>query len=253
MRIYVIASLLIITALVSIAYRGNLPPTDWKNPYLAELSSALLVGGILSILFRVFETRESESTLRRLLRIHDSVDELGLKEILPESQGYNYTPLIEDPDTLSIVMNDGLRWVGNNAVSLQNRFSKRGSLTEVFLVDPDGPFVASLAAKTDTTVEDLSKKLRETWKRLSELYSLSEKKGKLIIYRLKTYPTKSVFLSEHFLVETPYQIASGRTNVPVFIYQKVARGDAPFWFATRDLEHMRSESKVEIAYPKAGA
>ena len=110
----------IILALASIAYKENLAKasaTDWRIPYLNDLASALLIGGILSILLRVFETSESESNLRRLLRIHDSVDELGLQEILPQSQGYDYTFLIEDSDTLSIVMNDGLRWTGNNTVN----------------------------------------------------------------------------------------------------------------------------------------
>jgi hypothetical protein len=244
-----------ITGLAAIAYKGHLTATDpsyWLIPYLQELSSALLVGGLLSILFRIFETRESESTLRRLLRIHDSVDELGIKEVLSESQGYNYTALIQESHTLTIVMNDGLRWVGNNTVSLQNRFSKGGTITEVFTVDPDGAFVTPLAAKTDTTVDDLSKKIRETWKRLGEIYSHSHKKGKLHIYRLKTFPTKSVFLSESSLVETPYQTASGRTNVPVFIYRKVAREDAPFWFTTRDIKALRAECQLEKSYEETG-
>jgi len=259
MRKYTIAIitclLFVCAGLASIAYKEHLAkvsPTDWRIAYLTDLSSALLVTGILSLLLRVFETNESESNLRRLLRIHDSVDELGLREILPESQGYNYTPLIEDSDNLSIVMNDGLRWTGNNTVSLQNRFSKRGSITNVFTVDPDSPFVTSLAAKTGISVEDLSKKIHETWKRLGEIYNHSEKKGKLAIYRLKTYPTKSVFLSEDFLVETPYQTASGRTNIPVYVYRKVARHDAPFWFATRDIESACTESKLESSFPKVG-
>jgi hypothetical protein len=253
MRIYVITSLLIIVGLASIAYKGHLTAADPSNsliPYLQELSSALIVGGVVFILIRIFEMRESESTLRRLLRIHDSVDELGLQEIVTESQGYNYTTLIQDSDTLAIIMNDGLRWVGNNTVSLSDRFSKAGTVTEVFTVDPDSPFVTPLAAKTDTTVDDLSKKIRDTWKRLGEIYAHSGKKGQLHIYRLKTFPTKSIFLSEDVLVETPYQTASGRTNVPVFIYRKVARQDAPFWFSTRDIKALRAESKLEVSFPQ---
>jgi hypothetical protein len=105
--------------------------------------------------------------------------------------------------------------------------------------------VESLAAKTGLTPSELKKKVRETWKRAQEAYEKSEKKGRLRIYRLKTYPTKSLFLSENCLIETPYQIASGRTNVPVFEYRKVPRTDAPFWFAQRDVEAMRCEATLE--------
>jgi hypothetical protein len=141
MRIYVIASVLIILGLMAIAYKGSLPVGDWQLPYLNDLSSALLVGGLLSLLFRLFQEKESDTTLRRLMRIHDSVDELGLIEIVAQHQGYNFTNMIEAADQLTIVMNDGLRWVGNNTVALRVRFGREG-LTEVFTVDPESPFVA---------------------------------------------------------------------------------------------------------------
>lgn len=243
MRAYIIESILIILGLASIAYKGTLLVTDWRLPYLNDLSSALLVGGLLSLLFKIFQDRESEGILRRLLRIHDSVDELGLVQILPESQDYNFTEIIKDSDSLSIVMNDGLRWVGNNTVSLQNRFSKTSN-TEFFTVDPESSFIASLAAKTSITEEELRKKIHDTWKRIEECYDKSDRKGNLLIYAIKTYPTRSFFLSEHSLVETPYQTASGRANIPVFIYRNVARTDSPFSFAKTDIEALRSESQL---------
>lgn len=241
MRVYVIASVMIILSLISIAYKGSLPPADWKAPYLQELSSALLVGGLLSLLFKIFQDKESESNLRRLLRIHDSVDELGLREIIPQSQGYDFTKLIETAGILSIVMNDGLRWVGNNTVALQERFSTKVT-TEFFTVDPDSPFVQSLAAKTGTTDENIKKKICETWERLENSYNNSKKLGQLKIYKLKTYPTRSIFLSANMLVETPYQTASGRANIPVYEYCKVARKDSPHAFASHDMDELRKES-----------
>ncbi len=244
MRQYVIASVLIILGLIAIAYKATLPNTAWQAPYLSDFSSALLVGGLLSLLFKIFQEKESELTLRRLLRIHDSVDELGLKEIMPEVQGYNFTDIIQNSDCLVIVMNDGLRWVGNNTVSLQNRFSKK-STTEIYTVDPNSEFVSTLARKTSVTEDDLRKKINETWIRIEEAYNKSSKLGDLRIYSLRTYPTKSMFLTEKELIETPYQTATGRASIPVFIYRKVARQDSPYSFASKDISALRAESKLE--------
>jgi hypothetical protein len=152
-KIYVIASVLIILGLLAITYKSSLAVTAWQSPYLNELSSALLVGGILSLLFKLFQDKEYEDTLRRLMRIHDSVDELGLVEIKPESQGYNFTEIIEEADELSIVINDGLRWAGNNTVALQTRFGKK-TVTEVFTADPDSIFVECLASKVAVTKDE---------------------------------------------------------------------------------------------------
>lgn len=244
MRLYVIASILIILGLIVIAYKGTLPAEDWKLPYLNDLSSALLVAGLLSLLFRIFQDRHHEEGLRRLMRIHDSVDELGLAEIVPQAQGYDFTTVIKDTINLSIVMNDGARWIGNNSVSLKERFGRK-TTTELFTVDPDGPFVESLAAKTSVAVDDLKRKIRESWNLIEATFESSTKKGALRIYRLNAHPTRSLFLSENVLIETPYQIASGRTNVPVYIYSKVARRDSPYWFAHTDIEALRNESILE--------
>ncbi len=247
MRIYVIASILIILGLGAIAYKGTLEPNSALLPYISDVSSALLVGGLLSLLFRVFQDKESESTLRRLLRIHDSVDELGLREIMSEVQGYNFTELIHKSDNLSIVMNDGLRWVGNNAVALQERFSRTVE-TEFFLVDPDGTFVKTLSEKISCTEDELSKKIKDAWQRIEDAWEKSEKQGKLTVYRLKTYPTRSIFLTENELIETPYQTASGRATIPLFIYAKVARQDSPYEFAAKDIKELRDESSSEKVF-----
>lgn len=242
MRLYVIASVMIIIALICIAYGGSLPADAWQKPYLSELSSALLVGGLLSLLFKAFQDKESESTLRRLLRIHDSVDELGLVEILPEVQGFNFTEIVEDADSLSIVMNDGLRWVGNNTISLSKRFGKK-TTTELFTVDPDSPFITTLAKKVSCEPDDLRRKIRDSWQRVEDAYNLSEKKSGFVIYAIETFPTKSVFLTESQLVETPYQTAAGRAKIPLYLYKKVACTDSPYHFAANDIAHLRSEAK----------
>jgi hypothetical protein len=246
-RIYIIASVLIILGLIAIAYQSSLPTGSWQLPYVTNLSSALLVGGLISLLFRSFQERESDKTLRRLMRIHDSVDELGLVEIVAQHQGYNFTGIIEMSDHLTIVMNDGLRWIGNNTVALRIRFGKDG-LTELFTVDPDSPFVESLARKTSVSTEDLKKKIHDTWRRLEETYNDSTKQGKLKIYRLKTYPTRSIFQTEELVVETPYQTASGRINIPAFVYRRVAATDSLYEFAKHDIDAMRKEATLEKEY-----
>ncbi len=247
MRVYIIASILIILGLLAIAYKGTLDGTHWFVPYLADVSSALLVGGLLSLLFKIFQDREAENTLRRLLRNHDSVDDLGLREIKPEVHGYNFTNLLENSNHISIIMNDGLRWIGNHAVALQKRFSC-STQTDFFLVDPDSAFVSVLAQKTSTTQNDLEKKIKEAWSRIDYAWEHSEKKGTVRIYKLKTYPTKSVFLTETKLVETPYQTASGRANIPLFLYGKVVRKDSLYEFVKNDIDELRKECELEREY-----
>ena len=94
----------------------------------------------------------------------------------------------------------------------------------------------------------MQKKILDTWKRIEDAYNNSEKRGKLTIYRLKTYPTRSIFLTESMLIEIPYQVASGRTNIPAFRYRKVASSDSLYDFAKRDVEALREEAIQEKSF-----
>lgn len=244
MRAYVIASVFIILGLVAIAYQSTLSPADRLMSYINNLSSALLVSGMLSLLFRLVLDREYDTRLRRLMRVHDSVDELGLQQIVSRHQAHDFSQMIESSEHLAIVINDGQRWVGNNIVALQSRFGRPG-LTELFTVDPDSTFVECLGSKTGHPKEEIQRRIRDTWGMMESGYKKSGRKGTLRIYRLKTYPTRSLFLTEDLLVETPYQIASGRSEIPAFVYRRVARPDSLFRLAEHDLEELRKEARIE--------
>lgn len=242
MRRYIIASVFVIIGLLAMFFKGKIPdPTAAQ--FFGDLSSAILVSGLLSLLVRIFQDRESEYKLRKLLKIHNSIIDLGLEEIKTNVQAYDYSDIILNSKELNIVMNDGLRWVGNNTVQLRKRFSQE-TTTNFFLVDPESEFVTVLANKVDTTTEKLKEKIKDTWAKLKEAYTLSERHGKLNIYCLKTYPTKSIFLSDDFLIETPYQTSCGRVNIPLFIYKKSACEDSLYRFVEMDIKALKKESRL---------
>jgi len=235
---------MIILGLLAISYDGHLSDGAWAKPYLNELASVLLVSGVLSLLYKIFYEHDNQIRLQKLFRIHDSIEKIGLRSITSETQGFNFTDLIENSDSLSVVINDGLRWIGNYTTSLQHRLSKKGSRTEIFTVDPDGPFLSALANKIDMKEDNLRQKITDSWNRLREIHQKAGKKGDLKIYRLKNYPTHSLFLFDQNLIITPYQICSGRTNVPVYEYAK-GKDDTFYFFALHDIENLRAESKIE--------
>ena len=244
MKQTIIILLLMLLGLFSIVIKQNLGQVHWLFPYLSELSSILLVSGVLTFLYRVFMDREVYDQLKQLFHIHDSIIDGGLNEVLPESQDFNFARLIEKNQTLSIVMNDGMRWIGNNAVRLRERFNKSGLLTEIFTVDPERCFLKCLSEKTQVTQDELKEKINGSWKRLKVMFEESEKRGILKIYALKNYPTISIFLTEDESVITLYQVSSGRTNVPLFEINKVNNNKSLFEFLKKDVDTLRSESRL---------
>lgn len=243
MNTYTVALIFIILGLLSLVFKHYFSDVSPAILYFDDLAGVFLVSGLLSFLFKTFVDKENEQNLRRLFRIHDSVDELGLVEVMPGSQGYDFTEMIEKSTNLSVVINDGKHWIGNNTVALRDRFSKAG-ITEIFTVDPESSFVSTLADKVSLKEDELKKKIHDSWKLLKDTYNESERIGTFRIYRLGTYPTRTIYMTEETLIETPYQVASGRVNIPLYIFRNVPRDDSLYAFAKRDLEFIREEAKL---------
>jgi len=59
------------------------------------------------------------------MRVHDSVDELGLPEIVPRHQAHDFSDMIASAEHLAIVINDGTA-VGWQPISSLYRFDSSG-------------------------------------------------------------------------------------------------------------------------------
>lgn len=240
---YIVFSILLILGLVFIipvAYTKG--EQSWYNIIFSNLSGTLIVGATLSILFKIFKDKEDLRELHRIFKLHESVDNTGLCEIIPESQSFSFVDFLRNSEEISILMNDGNRWVGNYSVELENRFSKK-TKTIFVTISPDSTFISILAEKVNTTVDSLREKIRTTRKLLMDSYNKSQKKGCLEIYETELFPTRSMFISESKLIETPYQTAKGRVKIPVYIYEKIANDSCIWNFANHDIEQLLKESK----------
>jgi hypothetical protein len=234
---------LIIAGLISLVIDSNLSSTSPIKPYLNEISSLLLISGVLTLLDRFFTQKQQDKKMRELFRIHDSVELMGIKEIFSESQAYNFTDMLDKEDQLNIILNDGFRWVGNNSVALSNRFNNNFE-TIIFTLDPGNLFIPAQAEKTDVTVASLQSKINETWNLLQKLYNESNKTGKLTIYAVKHFPMVGLFISNTKAVFTLYQTSSGRTNVPLFEIEKNHNPKSLYSFFKNDVNKLKDEARI---------
>lgn len=216
--------------------------TFWYNS-VGNIASALLVGGTVSLLFEMLMKEDSEKKMHRLFGIAMSIRESGLENIYTDSSKYDYTSLINESETFCAIMNDGLRWVGNNSTRLENRFNKNKTITEFYFVNPESDFCKALANKTSVDLGSLQSKIQQTVNLLVSTYDKSSKKGTLIIYYLKNYPTQSLFYTDKKVVVTPYQTSSGRSTIPLYEYSFVTQTESIGTHLNSDLDRVREESR----------
>lgn len=215
----------------------------WYN-VVGNIASAILVGGTLSLCFEIFVRNDRDKELQRLFLISQSVMESGLESIQTDSRNYDYKSVILDGTNFCAILNDGYRWVGNNSSLLEKRFDKKGTLTEFFLVNPDGEFSKALARKTDYVHDDLKQKISKTVSLIKGTFNNTSKQGRLKIYYLKNYPTQALYYSDEKVVVTPYQTSSGRNIVPLYEYSYKSQKESIASHLYNDLSTVREESEI---------
>ncbi|MGN7722286.1 hypothetical protein [Chitinophaga sp. 22620] len=246
MKNYIIFSVLIIIGLTLLLLQTKaLPNSFWYNT-LGNVSNTMLVGGTLSLLYNLLIKKDDENNLMQMLRISFSVHDSGLKQILTNSADYRFSDLLGSAELFVAVMNDGLRWIGNHSPDIEQRFNRKGSMTEFFFVDPQGVFCDPLAKKTDVTLAHLQQKIDQTISLINSTYDRSQKQGSLRVYYLKNYPTQSIFLTEDRIIVTPYQIASGRNIIPLFEYEYKVGNKSIGYHISNDIENVRRESQLIV-------
>ena len=95
------------------------------NTALGNIGSAILICGLLTLFQNLITKHMEDANLRHLLGISSSIRESRLKTILTDSSQYNYKDLITKSADFVAILNDGLRWVGNNSPHLEKRFSRK--------------------------------------------------------------------------------------------------------------------------------
>jgi len=219
--------------------------SSWR-PIVDHLGAAVLVVGCWSIYERVVAERHLLSHIAALFGIGESVREAGIVAVLPDATTFSYGdhPLFRE-QSVTLVFNDGRKWLSNHFAMLDERFKIENHETELFIVDPEGPFVETLAAKTEDTTEEIKAKIDKAFTSIRDQYIDSPKCGVLKIYFLPLFPTHTVMLGNSQVILTLYTISSGRRKVPLIIGQNNNSQHSMYSFIKDDIDSLRIASKLK--------
>ncbi len=240
---YIVWTVFIIVSLVLFLVAGNIGDAFWQD-VAKSVAGALLISGTFSVLHALIEQKEEESFFADMFAISSAVKESGLLDIKTDSKEYSFKAVLKESKIFTAILNDGRSWVIQHYADLKERMNTSGMTTDIFLVDPHGPFIPALAQKTNYEQIKLVEKIQECVNNLKALYGESEKKGTLRISYLKNYPTQSLFFADDKVIVTPYQVASGRNIVPVYVYSLKNGHGAIGEFLVKDLKNVKAESRM---------
>ena len=213
---------------------------------MSSIAVAVLVGGLWTGAYELwlrqdFIRMNEENTGRILerIRVSDQEEQLGLVEALLDSEKYDYSDLILNSPSLTLLLNDGRTWVSLHNEKLQKRFADSTKTTKVFLLDPESEMVTVMARKTGTSPDALKAKLQET---VDMLATASTQHTKLEVCGHSLFNPFALFLGDNYGVITLYFAARGRKAVPLFTFEE-RMGDCLFKRLRDDVGALRLDAR----------
>ena len=186
---------------------------------------ALIIGGMWTGIYEwymrtdfVQMNREHAGEIISQIKLAQGEEEIGLVEVLEDSNDFDYTPILLESNNLTILLNDGRTWISTHSEDLRHRFGDEEKNTTFILLHPDSDMLEIMARKVDSTVDNLRAKIAESIKMLNDL-SCSNTKLEILGHYL--FNPQSIFLGDSVAVVTMYFTARGRRTVPLMKFLDV--------------------------------
>lgn len=193
------------------------------------------------------ETNRIRVDVDQRLRLSRTIDSLGLAELCPRENHYDYTDMFANSKVLYFAFNDGRTWFSNHEHDLNLRAEKSGCETHVVLVSPESPFIEALGAKVGQSPDELRKKIAETVRMISRL-PWGNHKARVYGHSMPT--SYSLVMNEEQAVFIPYPMARKADKVPCFIFSALA-ADGFYASLRRDLEELIKHPGTHPLHPPA--
>lgn len=177
-------------------------------------------------------------TIAAQLKLSNGIQSVGLDCVVPESDKFDYTNLLENNQRVVILLNDGRTWLSVHRTRLAKRLADPNKETTVFLIRPGSPMVEVLAKKGNISSEALTQRIRES---IALLLEIRGPRSNLEILGHSLFNPHSVVLGDDNAAVVPYFASRGGRNVPLFHFTD--SGDESYFRHLReDLERLRKDA-----------
>lgn len=251
---------LIAVATTSIVAGGILATESKFALVLTSLSAAILGSSLVILVLRTSTPRARQdpadsstassgaamasvaAIIDRRLQVAEQASKLGLAECVHDSSVYDYTAILVESKSVTILLNDGRTWTSVHRDRLRRRFAGNGSTT-IYLIHPDSAILPVLARKGGIEPEVLRGRIQET---LSLLADICGPTTRLEVLGHHLFNPHSLVLSEKRGLVTPYFASRGGRTVPVFAFEDVGQ-DCHYRQMAADMEALRMDSELMMA------
>lgn len=246
MRYWRLVIVLLIVTVVSLMVHMKYDDEIIKNISLAVFSS-----GVVLIMYELISMTYGDYKEKIFDHLGDAVPlykeskKYGLDKISNSFYFQNEEDSSDfiDSKFITIVMNDGKRFIDNNSQMFQERFNKKGKETSFILLNPSSDFVKILNKNNGRKDGYYQEKILSVIEDL--LKYEHHNKHEINIYLNNSFNTMSVVLLDTSVNISLYRFTRGKTDVPHIKFENNKYMKNEYGYISKDLEQLK-ELSVQI-------
>ncbi len=227
-RLYSLIGLLIISLISIIVYTSTSILS--VEEFLKSLALAVFSSSVVIFFYEVIYIvnrgdKYFEEIIEKRIPVYFKMKSSGMENISYEFELASHEPSFESrlksSQSLTIVMNDGKRFIDNHSSSFRQRFKEGGKETNFILLDPRAKFVDILNKKHVKGEGYYENKILSVIDDLLNGPTYEVAKGhQMKIYLHDSFNTMSIVILDNVSIISPYRISPGKFKVPHIEFQE---------------------------------
>lgn len=216
----IIVIISIITLSLTKAYIENKIVLDIIN----SLSISIITTCIISSILNYYSKNYFENAYKNLIEsvpILNTYIHIGLQKLDNEYPIEHYKSSFIKSDTVTLVFNDGKKFITTNIELFKSRLEQTGKITQFIFLDPNATDSMSvLARKNDKPLDYYPKKINGFISYLKKDFIEKYPNHTIEIYVHSFFTTTSIVLMDDYAMLATYRLSPGYAKVPHFVFEK---------------------------------
>jgi hypothetical protein len=184
---------------------------------IREVGALLVASGVLSVFWELLGRRALTGELLDAAKLSADVTNAGLRRIASHYLDVEWDDLLDGATHVDLFFAYARTWRGAHATPLRSLAQREGARLRVVVPDlSNGALVAQLAAKFQSSPEDVVRNIEDAESDMANLHRQSGSRCQVELRRTSEFPVYTYYRFDRSCFVVFYSQAPGRVEVPAF-------------------------------------
>jgi len=235
----------LLTLIFGLLYGAEFVPQNHPvlRSVIQSVAALLLTSGIVSLILNLLVRKQLATFWLSAIGVKESVDESGLNDICLDFYAYDFGILIREAKKIDAYVIHADKWIGNRINDFREFLSYESHELRICFLSEDSLCAPVLSKEFNYKEGQLSSKIDNSIKAIKSLIEEIEKTERhtawVRVWKQCRTPKYTYYRFDDRFVFVPYNLASARSVIPVFVFDKKSGGVSDF--LEKEFDHVLAD------------